>query len=48
MRSTVGTIVKPVQDLYDQKCDVLYRHSYYSYMGQEKSVYAGNWRSLPP
>ncbi len=29
-------------ELYQQKCDVVYQHFYETYMGQGKSVYAGN------
>lgn len=30
------------KDLYEQKCDTVYQHVYEAYLGQGKSVYAGN------
>jgi type I restriction enzyme, R subunit len=30
------------KELYEQKCDVVYQHFYEAYLGQGKSVYAGN------
>jgi type I restriction enzyme R subunit len=30
------------KDLYEQKCETVYRHFYEAYMGQGKSVYAVN------
>jgi len=50
-RAMVLTTIKDILDelwrayskeLYEQKCDVVYRHFYEAYMGQGKSVYAVN------
>lgn len=30
------------QELYDQKCDLVYQHFYEGYMGQGQSVYGPN------
>ncbi len=50
-RAMVFTTVKEVldqlprtytQELYDQKCDLVYQHFYEGYMGQGQSVYGPN------
>jgi type I restriction enzyme R subunit len=50
-RAMVFTTIKDIldqlprvytKDLYEQKCDRVYQHFYEAYLGQGKSVYAGN------
>ena len=50
-RAMVLTTIKDILDelprayskeLYEQKCETVYRHFYEAYMGQGKSVYAVN------